>query len=245
MLLRPFPLLIAILIPTACQGTAAALTPTPKPQPTAMATAEPTRHWGEYELDGVTLGITTPPGWEMYQTNRSLVLVEHSGSVASGGELEGMIVYMFVHSTDDFDMPGEDEANAAWAVLQQIVQKPDLVENAVVSDPVGFRWNGHDAAYYLLHSGKNNTLLMALVLPNQDRMFVCNISAPALHTRRIRAMLPEIMAGFTLNGEPMNVADLESLPDPLHFPAQNTDSYSAYVHPQQLTDVPMTPGPSS
>lgn len=208
----PFLVLLSLV---ACRASAATATVIPTAEPTP--TEEPNA-WHEYELGGVYLGLNTPYGWETYTTESLVILAEHSGSIDRGDELRGMIVHIFIHPMDNFNIPSDSETNIAWAVLEQIIKKPDYVGQAVVTEPNGFDWDGHDAAYYLVNHEQNSALLIALALPDLRKLLVCSFSAPKADTSRIRLMVPRLLEGFALNGIPMSVSALEALPDPLIFP---------------------------
>jgi hypothetical protein len=130
-------------------------------------------------------------------------------------------VVIFVHSTADLPLSTPTGANVAWAVLNQVLTHPydyNIDESATVSDPVGFQWDGYDAAYYLLNDGEGS-LKMVLGLAMPDNQFIgCNISAPAHLATRIRRSLPTVLSSLTVNGHRLDSSSLEELPDPLDFP---------------------------
>src|SRR5664279_3980218 len=93
-------LLAAVLTMAACQ-TAASPTPSTPTVPAPLnVTKTPTPRWLETEMNGVTLGMWWPEGWESDQSD-GLVLAEHI--VSARGTVEGgMLVYCFVPTVDEF-----------------------------------------------------------------------------------------------------------------------------------------------
>jgi hypothetical protein len=91
--------------------------------------------------------------------------------------------------------------------------------NVVVSEPVGFSWDGRDAAYYLLtNQDEVKTIVIAVeVNRDEDQLVVCNVSMPASEEARVRDMLPEVLNGLRINGVEMDGMALENLPNPLGF----------------------------
>jgi hypothetical protein len=195
-------------------ATAPTIAPTQAPEPTQRPP-----QYSRYTLGDVELGLNTPYGWETYATESLVILAEHSGSITNSDELRGMIVHIFVHPLDSFTIPTSDQPNLALTVLNQIVRQPDYVGEAAVSEPVGFLWDNHDAGYYLIQHDANSALLLALTLPDLQKLLICSFSAPVQDSYRIRQMLPRLLEGFTLEGERMDVNALLSLPDPLRFPS--------------------------
>ncbi len=93
--------------------------------------------------------------------------------------------------------------------------------DVAISDPAGFDWDQYGAAYYLMSSGDGiKALVLALALSKEPpQVVVCNVSVPASQAGRIRAMLPTLLDGLTLDGRVFDGASLSALPDPLPFPA--------------------------
>jgi hypothetical protein len=215
-----------ILLGAACQASLpTASTPTVEPTATAQNTPETTPtvetspHWEEVGVSGVQLGIEIPPGWDVQRTGDGLLIAEYFSTIESGTMPKGMQIHLFVHSLDGFKLPDSRNTNVAWAVLEQIVDKPEYIGNALVSAPTGFDWDGHDAAYYLLNNNDGNlSVLVAVALLSPKRLVVCNFSSPTQQAVGIRAMLPQILSSLTINGVSMDIAALHNLPDPLEFP---------------------------
>lgn len=202
-------LIAAVCLLAACQPAA--------PTETRTATPETTRQWLETEMNGVSLGLWTPEGWEA-DLSDGLVLAEHS--VSSRGKYEdGILIYCFVPPMDEFQVSASD-ANYAWAVLKQVVKMPSHTGIDVsVSEPTGFDWETFPAAYYLLTTGDGvRALVLALGLPNPKKLVVCNVSVPMAQADRIRQLLPNVLDGFVVDGTTLHGAALDVLPDPLPFP---------------------------
>lgn len=184
------------------------------PTPTAESVV-----WTQYDSAGIQLRIRVPDGWQTYQTDAGIVLAEHIGSGENGGQLEGILIHIFVPHMDAFDIPDDADVNMAWWVLNQVVHDPDYVGTALVSEPVAFDWDHHDAAYYLLNNNDNTvTMLLALGMPDAHKMVVAHISAPVTHADRIRPLLPELLDTLTVNDVAVDASALNHLPDPLAFP---------------------------
>jgi hypothetical protein len=178
-------------------------------------------HWSVYHNTEISLKIKVPSGWETFHTDAGIVLTERVGSVSSSVILEGILVHVFIPTTDEFTFPESDDVNVAWAILSQVVAMPEYVGSALVSDPVAFNWDHHDAAYYLLNNRNNTvTLLLALGLPGHN-LVVCHISSPVEQADRIRPLLPQLLESLTVNDQPIDATALHHLPDPLVFPVDD------------------------
>jgi hypothetical protein len=215
-----------MLLGAACQATMpAASTPTVEATSTAQNTPETTvtsetiAHWEQVSVNGIQLAIEIPRGWDVQRTDDGLLIAEYFSTIESGVTAKGMQIHLFVKSLDGFKLPASSDANVAWAVLEQIIDKPEYIGNALVSAPAGFEWDGHDAAYYLLNNNDGNlSVLVAVALLSPKRLIVCNFSSPTQQASGIRAMLPQILSSLTINGVSMDITDLHNLPDPLNFP---------------------------
>jgi hypothetical protein len=213
----------------ACQmlSSATPATPTVESTPTLEAIpsdtpVEAASKWEQVEVNGVMLGIQIPTGWRSRQTDEGLLIAQRFGTMQSGYEAYGMQIHLFVYSMDGYNLPTSSDANLAWAVLKQIIEEPYLIGNAEVSEPAGFEWDGHDAAYYLLNDGDANmSILLAVALNRPQRLVVCNFSSPATSATEIRRLLPEILSTLTINGTSMNISAINSLPNPLPFPDED------------------------
>jgi hypothetical protein len=133
--------------------------------------------------------------------------------------LDGVLVHIFIPNMSDFEYPESNDVNLAWAILNQVVSNPDYIGNALVSDPVAFEWDNYDAAYYLLNNRDETvTMLLALGMPERDKLVVCHVSVPDRQAARIRAVLPDLLATLTVDGHLIDAVALRDLPDPLVFP---------------------------
>jgi hypothetical protein len=172
-----------------------------------------------YTVDSIDLALQRPETWEFYATDHGVVLAEHIGSIATDAQLQGLLAYVFVPPLGGFDLPAMDDQNRARAILRQIIGNPQYVGTAAVSEPIGFLWNNHEAAYYLTDSGEGSlTLVLGVYLPELSKLVACSVSAPRDQAERIRAMLPTLLDGLTINEISLDGQALEQLPDPLEFP---------------------------
>ena len=230
-------LIAAVLFLTACQPFASAETVVTLETaevvdtPTAQITedppaAAPAPDWVETVMNGVSLGMWKPAGWEIDQS-QGLVLAERTDS-PRGLVAGGMLIYCFVPPVDEFGVNG-NESNFALAVLTKVVKMPSHTGHDVaVSAPVGFTWDDHQAAYYLLATGTGmRALVLALALPGEGKVVACNVSVSMSQAERIRAMLPHLLDGMTVEGSVMGGAALDTLPDPLPFPRYNATDHRA------------------
>jgi hypothetical protein len=202
----------AALMLAACQSAAPLNHSTATPPVTDPTT---TPHWLETTLNGITLGMWQPEGWETLMSNGLIIAEQTPGNAVD----DGMLIYVFVPPIDQFGVPMTD-ANLAWAVLNRVIHMPSHTgRDLVVSPPAGFEWGDYDAAYYLLTTGDGmRALVLALAIPGQQKVIVCNISSPSDRAYQIRAMLPQLFDGLQIDGQTLPGAPLDGLPDPLPFP---------------------------
>jgi hypothetical protein len=231
-------LIAAALFLTACQPSATAGTGTLIETvevintPTLQITEEPPEviqepDWVETEMNGVSLGMWKPAGWEIDQS-QGLVLAEGKDT-PQGLVAGGMLIYCFVPLVDEFGVNGDDESNFALAVLAKVVKMPSYTGHDIaVSLPVGFTWDDHQAAYYLLATGAGmRALVLAVALPGEGKVVACNVSISMSQAYRIRTMLPQLLDGLTVEGRVMDGAALDALPDPLPFPHYSPNGHHA------------------
>lgn len=172
--------------------------------------------------DGFNVRMSKPNQWESFTTEYGVVLGEQFGSVASGGQLEGVMAYIFATPVTDFIMPASDDGqdNMAYHIQKQIVTSEEYIGSAEVSAPTPFEWDGHQASYYLLHDAELdiNTMVIGVYVPASGLLFTCSVSAPVTQAERIRAMLPTLMQDLDINGRNLSAMPIEQLPNPLDFP---------------------------
>lgn len=237
MLIRFF--IAAALFLTACQPFASAETvttieptegvDTPIDTPTTQITetllaADAAPDWVETEMNGVRLGMWKPAGWEIDQS-QGLVLAERN-YMPTGLVAGGMLINCFVPLVDEFGVNG-GESNFALAILTKVVKMPSHTGHDVtVSEPIGFTWGEHQAAYYLLATGTGmRALVLAIALPDESKVVACNVSITMSQAQRIRVMLPQLLDGMTVDGSAMDGSALNALPDPLPFPNYSPHTY--------------------
>ena len=210
-----------------CMSAAACQTTSPTSTTTADTMTEPpdtevpavTREtaWVNFALEGVRLSLRIPYGWEGDTTDEGIVLAEHIGDMTSGGVLDSVQVHCFVHPVDGMTTP--DELNQALDIVSKIVHDQSYISpNDRVSTPVGFTWDGYDAAYYLLNNGDGSLKLMLALAISAENLVACSISAPDGLAGRIRRAVPEVLESLTVNGRRLDGSSLHELPDPLVFP---------------------------
>ncbi len=208
-------LLLAVLIFAGCRTSAVSPTATAEVTPDLSPTVD---SWAHVTSENVKISVMTPPGWQAISNEYGILLAEHAGLVQSNTP-EGLLVYIFVPEMDHIAYPRPTKKNLAWSVLDHISHLPSYTGTANVSETVAFDWDGHDAAYYLLSDKDGSrTIVLAVALPGQDKLVVCNASTTSRDATRIRALLPDVLASLTVNGIHMSTAALKTLPDPLIFP---------------------------
>lgn len=213
-------MVLCMALMPACQPTDDAnQTPMLAPTLTPDSTRSPQPIHLESTLKGVRLGLDVPAGWEWRTTDEGILLAEKFAPMEWGNVLWGMQTYCFVRALTDFPTSDAASENTAWSLLKEIIETPSYIGRATVSEPQGFDWDNHDAAYYLLNTGDGNlTMLVAVILPQAAQVVVCNFSSPAEQAAMIRKMLPVILQTLEVDGQTMNPAVLDTLPDPLEFP---------------------------
>lgn len=214
MLRRSF--VAALMILAGCQSLALSRAPD---NHTVDPPTPPATTWMETEIDGIRLGMPMPEGW-LGDTMDGLMLAEPAPTVDNQGLEVGVVVYLFVPELSHFNLPQNERENIALTVLDRVVEMPsEIGVDVATSEPVAFTWDGHDAAYYLLtvHDGMK-TVVIAIETGVDNKLVMCNVSMPDSEAHRVREMLPQVLDGLTINGEQMDGAALNVLPDPLIFP---------------------------
>jgi hypothetical protein len=218
-MVKPFSLLLMFL---ACLATACgAALPIEPPTRTPLIVPTPTVNKVarlEIEMNGVRLSIETPAGWEGRTTGDGLMLAEHFDPMddAAGDDVQ---MHLFVHPTNQFRAPQDTTVNPAWDMLKQVQANPNYMGTAKTTEPQPFNWDGHDSAYYLVNDGSGSvSILLAMLVRDPMVLVVSNISAPLSRHQDIRPLLPTLFQTLTINGQPLSLTVLDSLPDPLVFP---------------------------
>lgn len=189
-------------------------------QRTPEATEEQTPIWTETEVNGVSLGLWKPAGWEV-DTSYGLLMAERTISLETGRTESGMRINIFVPETHNLQVIETDTPNFAWSVLDQVVDDPRHTgRDVAVSEPVPFNWGGHQAAYYLVSvSDGDRMVVIGIALPNDyDKLVVCSITTPSRYAAEVRSIIPRMLDSLTINGVKLDGAALEALPNPLEFP---------------------------
>lgn len=171
-----------------------------------------------FDVNDVTVNVHLPDQWEYYETAYGLVMTEQISTIATNGELGGLLTHIFVPPLDNLPIRAS-QTNRALSILREIVSDPDYVGAAKVTKPQSFLWDGHEAAYFLMNNGEvNRTLVLGVILPGINGLIACNISAPSDQSDRIREQLPQLLEGLEINGIILDSESLNQLPDVLPFP---------------------------
>jgi hypothetical protein len=175
----------------------------------------PVANWIETDAQGVKLGINVPPGWHGRKTDAGILIAQRPNKPNTSG----MQAHMFVRSMTEFQLPVPSQTNEAWSVLKQVADNKRYTGGALVSEPYGFDWGGHDAAYYLLNDGDQHVMLvMAMMTQTLDQLITFNISSSWGDGDTIRDFLPDYLSACSINGQQVDSSAVEHLPDPLMFP---------------------------
>jgi len=231
-------LIAAAFILAACQS--AAPIETSLVPPTISVSPTPPPKWLETEMNGVSLGMWQPDGWESDLTD-GMVVAEHT-AVSGGSGAGGLLIYLFVPPPGEFHIKG-NPPNYALAMLDQVVKMPSHMGwDMRVTQPIGFQWGEQQAAYYLMTKGDGTrALIIALAPPNLFKVVLCNVSAPLPEASRIRALLPQLLDGLTVNGKSLHGSALDDLPNPLPFPRYSqppTDESESGTEESDVTSQP-------
>jgi len=214
-------LLISLAACQAAQSSPPEVTPT-EDISTPPSTLEAS--WSEFSINQTRLGLDTPVGWQVRSVaSHGVMIVERLGSMGSGNMLEGIQVHLFFPTLADFTVPNPAHANVALTILNQAIARPGYMEDAEYNEPTGFDWGGYAAGYYLVSGANDSRTIVVGVMtpPDSSHLLVCNISAPMNEVERIRPVTLLLLAHLTINDVTLGDALLNTLPDPLVFPAEN------------------------
>lgn len=191
--------------------------------PTSTPTTAETTQIVNLSLNDIALTLPYPSDWESYTTEYGVVLAEYLGSVATEGQLGGILIHLFVPPLDGVDLPISDNDNRALNTLTRILAHPNYVGDATVSSPLPFMWDHFECAYYLMDNGEGNlTIVIGILDPQTNRLVTVSMSAPQDQQVRIRALLPNLLNGLVINNYTLSGVVLDDiLPNPLIFPHHN------------------------
>lgn len=177
-------------------------------------------------LEDITLTLPYPKQWETYTTEYGVVLAEYLGSVATEGQLGGILIHLFVPPLAEMDLPISQSDNRAMTILREIIAHPNYVGTATVSDLRPFVWDGLDCAYYLMDNGEGNlTIVIGIFDATSNKLVTVSMSAPQEQQERIRTALPILLDDLVINHQQLSGTTLDALlPTPLIFPRHTTTS---------------------
>jgi hypothetical protein len=176
----------------------------------------------ETDVDGVLVGLWLPNGWDV-DMDDGLVIAEDTTSPNASGD-QGIIINCFVPKADAYP-PSWFRSNYAWAVLAWVMRKPEYTDDMSMTEPVGFDWDDHRAAYYLFTTEDGaRGVVLAVEVPGEQKVVGINVSAPIWQSSRIRGMLPELLNGVKIGTSRLDGAALDMLPDALPFPHYDNSS---------------------
>ena len=212
--------IVALLIGiTACVPTA---TPTPTPTPIVNASVE-------VNVDGIAISLRQPTGWDVTVEGHHIFLSEETPAIDDYGHLKGISTHIWIPTADDFSIDYDPAEHTVSQILSLVQQSDKYGYVTHSTEPVSFTWSDHDSAYYTLNHGDGNvTLVMMVLLPNQNNhLLAANISAPYGHKQRIHDALLMVFDEFMINEIQFDVQDLANLDDPIAFPEATTPENTA------------------
>ncbi len=177
----------------------------------------PNNTYIDLPLADVAVRLYHLSGWNLYHDNQHIVLTEEVNPLNHQGDLEGIVMHLWLA-----DITPE---HATLDALNEILQKSDVDQANLLSDPIAFVWQEHDSAYYLLNSDMNNiALVLAVRVPDSDHLLAVNISVPGIDYERMRQLLPELFKGFAINHRLLDSADLHHIPMNISFSDKSRNS---------------------
>ena len=205
----------------ACQpgpATPTVLAETPTPRVLQPSELEFDRHI-DFAVDGVTVVLPMPKGWEDILTETGVIIAEHFPRLADRGIQQGLMASVFVTALTEF--PDIDSANgqSTHEILTSLSEAhPDDALRS--GDVQTFRWRGYDAAYYLVSEASDGPqmLIVGVTLPDGGVLLTGSVSAPRARAGQIREAAPLLLGGVVINGVALGPDGLDTLPDPLVFP---------------------------
>ncbi|MBC8098456.1 MAG: hypothetical protein H7Y11_03360 [Armatimonadetes bacterium] len=172
-----------------------------------------------FTSDDVHLSVNQLANWESFTTDHGIVTGERFGSVATAGVLEGLMLYIYVTPLPAVTLSAQRDANLAQTTLNALLNTPHMAAHMAFTRPNSFEWDGYPAAYYLMSSvDETATLVIGIAIPEHDLLLSCSISAPYAQRNRIRALLPALLNGLTMNEVVFTGDALQTLPATLPFP---------------------------
>ncbi len=174
----------------------------------------------EFTVDSVDVSIDSPESWSVNATQYGVVLTERIRSIATEGQLDGILLHIFVDPLENVTLSTNNrQNNLALNAFNQIVIDSSYIGDALTSAPEPFQWQTLDAAYYLLANGDGNvSIVLGVIAPETNRLVTIVISAPFEQSSRIRASLPELLTSLTVNDVTLGTTSLDRLPETLEFP---------------------------
>lgn len=213
--------ILCIITLAACQtGT---IPPTPLPETPTPQAAAPLEFafegQAELALDGLTIGLPKPKGWESLSTETGMIIAERFARLADRGVQQGLMAFVFVTPLSEFSDSGSANEQRTRDILTYLIEAyPDAKHHS--SDVLPFTWSGYDAAYYLLSEADSGpqTLMVGVSLPDEGVLLTGSVSAPRARAGQIREAAPLLLGGVAVNGVALGPDGLDTLPDPLVFP---------------------------
>jgi hypothetical protein len=165
------------------------------------------------QSDDLYLSLQTLAGWHGYVERNHIILRQYGDALHAA---RNMTINIWIPDTPVLSETGLMDA------LRLVTGRMRSNPRIAISEPVRMEWSSHDAAYYLLNDGADRmSLIMALKIPDAQRMVALNISDVPADTRQIRTLLGQLFAQFTVNGVLLGADGFERLPETLHLPSMN------------------------
>lgn len=173
-----------------------------------------------YASNGTEISLKKPKHWEIHSTEYGVLIAEKMGSVATRGQLEGLLAFVSVTPLEAENYRINHGSARAVFVLDEMIASQEHLGEVQASNAYTFAWGEQEAAYYLLREPEQNTitLMVGILSADQSVLLTAAISAPQGQAQRIRDMLPVVLGELTLNGTTYPREPLDALPNPLPFP---------------------------
>lgn len=213
--------IFCIMALAACQTST--IPPTSLPETPIPHSATPLQfefeRQSELALDGLTIGLPEPKGWESLSTETGMIIAERFARLVDRGVQQGLMASVFVTPLSDFPDTGSTTGQRTQDILTHLIAAyPDDEQHS--SDVLPFTWSGYDAAYYLVSEADAGLqmLMVGVTLPDEGVLLTGAVSAPRARAGQIREAAPLLLGGVAVNGEVLGHDGLDTLPDPLVFP---------------------------
>jgi hypothetical protein len=176
----------------------------------------------QYSREGITLMISKPETWDAIDTAEGVVVSKRFATVESPKVHEGLTAYTFFTPAEHLTTDISNTEHPAHAVLVNVSTNAASRRIANRTEVTSFKWDGYDAAYYLL-SGDDRTVsyVVSVMVPDGSQGILLSsiVSAPYEERDRISEQLPMLMNHMRLNRIHLSGEPFEAIAARMEFPA--------------------------